>query len=186
MGSGAGDPFGPRCHRGDLMGCGIIFSRDYQEATSRRSKRRSMKPEAQEGAQVAAASSSEEPTQEDISETPSDMDDELMFDSDDSEGLYEDIDESNDGWVVRPDYRMVGAGRGYPPDFQRDIRRIKKGHKVKKEVDETGPKVEVFFTRNNAMIGKKEMIIPKGGFYPTVGMLSSGEKVRVDLQPFTG
>jgi len=29
IGSGVGDPFGPRCHKGDRMGCGILFPRDY-------------------------------------------------------------------------------------------------------------------------------------------------------------
>ncbi len=29
-GSGVGDPFGPRCHKGDIMGCGIMFPRDYK------------------------------------------------------------------------------------------------------------------------------------------------------------
>ncbi|MBN3307173.1 SPRY3 protein, partial [Amia calva] len=28
-GSGVGDPFGPRCFEGDIMGCGIMFPRDY-------------------------------------------------------------------------------------------------------------------------------------------------------------
>lgn len=28
-GSGAGDAFGPRCFKGDIMGCGIMFPRDY-------------------------------------------------------------------------------------------------------------------------------------------------------------
>uniref|UniRef100_A0A5F9CFV4 SPRY domain containing 3 n=1 Tax=Oryctolagus cuniculus TaxID=9986 RepID=A0A5F9CFV4_RABIT len=28
-GSGMGDPFGPRCYKGDIMGCGIMFPRDY-------------------------------------------------------------------------------------------------------------------------------------------------------------
>jgi len=45
---------------------------------------------------------------------------------------------------------------------------------------------QVFFTRNGKTIGKREVRIPKGGFYPTVGMLSSDEKVRVDLRPLTG
>ncbi len=36
------------------------------------------------------------------------------------------------------------------------------------------------------MIGKKEVRIPNGGFYPTVGMMSSDEKVRVDLKPLSG
>ena len=29
-GSGAGAPFGPRCHKGDIMGCGVIFPRNYE------------------------------------------------------------------------------------------------------------------------------------------------------------
>lgn len=28
-GSGIGDAFGPRCFKGDIMGCGIMFPRDY-------------------------------------------------------------------------------------------------------------------------------------------------------------
>uniref|UniRef100_A0A3P9PJG5 SPRY domain containing 3 n=1 Tax=Poecilia reticulata TaxID=8081 RepID=A0A3P9PJG5_POERE len=28
-GSGVGDPFGPRCFEGDIMGCGIMFPRDF-------------------------------------------------------------------------------------------------------------------------------------------------------------
>lgn len=28
-GSGVGDPFGPRCFAGDVMGCGIMFPRDF-------------------------------------------------------------------------------------------------------------------------------------------------------------
>lgn len=29
QGSGVGDAFGPRCFKGDVMGCGIMFPRDY-------------------------------------------------------------------------------------------------------------------------------------------------------------
>ena len=46
--------------------------------------------------------------------------------------------------------------------------------------------VQVFFTRNGKIIGKKEVLLPKGGFYPTVGMMSSQEKVRVELKPLSG
>ncbi|XP_059175650.1 SPRY domain-containing protein 3-like [Physella acuta] len=49
-----------------------------------------------------------------------------------------------------------------------------------------GAKVTVFFTRNGKVIGHREVNVPKGGFYPTIGMLSSNEKVRVDLHPLTG
>ena len=44
----------------------------------------------------------------------------------------------------------------------------------------------MFFTRNSKTVGKKMVQIPKGGFFPTVGMLSIDEKVRVDLHPMTG
>ena len=30
VGSGVGAPFGPRCHRGDIMGCGVLFPRNYE------------------------------------------------------------------------------------------------------------------------------------------------------------
>ena len=36
-----------------------------------------------------------------------------------------------------------------------------------------GDMVEVYFTRNGKVIGKKEIVLPKGGFYPPVGMMSS-------------
>ena len=52
-----------------------------------------------------------------------------------------------------------------------------------------GDKVQVYFTRNGKIIGKKEVVLPKGGFYPTVGMMSSQEKVEIttDLsQSFIG
>ena len=42
-----------------------------------------------------------------------------------------------------------------------------------------GDKVQVYFTRNGKIIGKKEAVLPKGGFYPTVGMMSSQEKVEI-------
>ena len=48
------------------------------------------------------------------------------------------------------------------------------------------PPPQVFFTRNGQIIGKKEARVPRGGYFPTVGMLSSGEKVKVDLHPLSG
>lgn len=45
---------------------------------------------------------------------------------------------------------------------------------------------QVFFTRNGKLMGRREVVVPPGGFYPTVGMLSSGEKVKVDLHPLSG
>lgn len=45
---------------------------------------------------------------------------------------------------------------------------------------------QIYFTRNGKVIGKKDVRIPKGGFYPTIGMMSCREKVRVDLRPLSG
>lgn len=45
---------------------------------------------------------------------------------------------------------------------------------------------QVFFTRNGKIIGKKDAVVPSGGFFPTIGMLSCGEKVKVDLHPLSG
>ena len=35
---------------------------------------------------------------------------------------------------------------------------------------------QVYFTRNGKIIGKKDVVLPRGGFYPTVGMMSSQVK----------
>lgn len=48
------------------------------------------------------------------------------------------------------------------------------------------PYSQVFFTRNGKIIGKKDAVVPPGGFFPTIGMLSCGEKVKVDLHPLSG
>ena len=62
---------------------------------------------------------------------------------------------------------------------------------------------QVYFTRNGKIIGKKDVVLPRGGFYPTVGMMSSQvwaqfvmvfkptvlylqEKVKVELKPLSG
>ena len=30
MGSGVGEQFGPKCSKGDIMGCGVLFPRDFE------------------------------------------------------------------------------------------------------------------------------------------------------------
>ena len=45
---------------------------------------------------------------------------------------------------------------------------------------------QVFFTRNGSNIGVRRVEMPESGFYPSVGMLSVNEKVRVNLRPLTG
>ncbi|KAK3547495.1 hypothetical protein QTP86_021477 [Hemibagrus guttatus] len=119
-GSGVGDPFGPRCFEGDIMGCGIMFPRDYED-------------EADEGEDLA-----ENPKQNRVQN--------VLYQNDEDEE-----DEGDDA-----------------------------------EQEQEGRKVMVFFTRNGKIIGKREVVVPAGGFYPTVGMLSRGEKVKVDLHPLSG
>ncbi|XP_060914162.1 SPRY domain-containing protein 3 [Labrus mixtus] len=127
-GSGVGDAFGPRCFKGDIMGCGIMFPRDY------------------------------------ILDGEGDMEDWLEI----RQGragvqnvLYLNDDEEDEEEEEEEDGEEADQGQG-------------------------GKKVTVFFTRNGKLMGRREMAVPPGGLYPTVGMLSSGEKVKVDLHPLSG
>ncbi|KAF7696208.1 SPRY domain-containing protein 3 [Silurus meridionalis] len=121
-GSGVGDPFGPRCFEGDIMGCGIMFPRDYED-------------EVDDGEDVG-----ENPKQNHVQNV-------LYLNDEDEE---------------------------------------EEGDDAEQEQEQEGRKVMVFFTRNGKIIGRREVVVPAGGFYPTVGMLSSGEKVKVDLHPLSG
>ncbi|RUS89914.1 hypothetical protein EGW08_002355 [Elysia chlorotica] len=131
-GSGMGMHFGPKCSRGDIMGCGIYFPLDY----------------------------------DDEAENP---------------------DEDGDGDPGIPDYEILddpinnllwdSDDEDHPlmwPPIQRHHRR------------DVGKKVKVFFKRNGKLIGLREVNVPRGGFFPTVGMMSCNEKVRVDLHPLSG
>ena len=44
----------------------------------------------------------------------------------------------------------------------------------------------VYFTKNGEEIGEIECIVPQGGFYPVVAMLSRGERIAVNFEPFSG
>lgn len=117
MGSGVGDPFGPKCNKGDVMGCGVLFPRDFEFRSD---------------------------SEEEGEATP-----DVIYNL----GEETDSGEEEDYWQ--------------PHNKQGDM-------------------VQVFFTRNGKIIGKKDIFLPKGGFYPTVGMMSSQEKVRVELRPLSG
>uniref|UniRef100_F7BIJ9 B30.2/SPRY domain-containing protein n=1 Tax=Ciona intestinalis TaxID=7719 RepID=F7BIJ9_CIOIN len=84
-----------------------------------------------------------------------------------AEGLYEFIRKYNDDGDEFHDANQRWFDDGIPP------RHLRRG-------------AQVFFTRNGQHIGHKEVMTPKGGFYPSIGMLSCDEKVRVDLRPMTG
>uniref|UniRef100_UPI0037E87901 SPRY domain-containing protein 3 n=1 Tax=Semicossyphus pulcher TaxID=241346 RepID=UPI0037E87901 len=126
-GSGVGDAFGPRCFKGDIMGCGIMFPRDY------------------------------------ILDGEGDMDD----------------------WLdVRPGPAGVQNVLYLNDEEEEDEEEEEEGEEA--DQGQEGRKVTVFFTRNGKLMGRREMAVPPGGLYPTVGMLSSGEKVKVDLHPLSG
>ncbi|XP_066266186.1 SPRY domain-containing protein 3-like [Branchiostoma lanceolatum] len=137
VGSGVGDAFGPRCHTGDIMGCGIIFPRDYNLDSEGESDKSS--PDDPQG----------QPKKKEARNQLEELVD--MYGGHDSSS---DSDSEDDEW------------------FQHN--------------EENGIQVQVFFTRNGKCLGRRDVRIPKGGFFPTVGMLSSEEKVRVDLRPLTG
>ena len=139
MGSGVGDPFGPRCNKGDVMGCGVLFPRDFES-----------KSDSEEEGELVVR---------------------LVENQGDTEEYETDSGEEEEWW--RPDVKQgdkvqVELGRGW--------------HFV--YIFMSG--LQVYFTRNGKIIGKKEVLLPKGGFYPTVGMMSSQEKVRVELKPLSG
>lgn len=120
QGSGVGDAFGPRCFEGDIMGCGIMFPRDY----------------------TIDSEEDEDEWDLEVFSKPSEVQNDLYAGNEDDEDEGEDVQE--------------------------------------------GRKVTVFFTRNGKVVGRREVVLPTGGFYPTIGMMSTGEKVRVDLHPLSG
>ncbi|XP_034551677.1 SPRY domain-containing protein 3 [Notolabrus celidotus] len=128
-GSGVGDAFGPRCFKGDIMGCGIMFPRDY------------------------------------ILDGEGDMDD----------------------WLeIRPGHAGVQNVLYLNDEDEEDEDEEEEEDGEEADQGQQGRKVTVFFTRNGKLMGRREMAVPPGGLYPTVGMLSSGEKVKVDLHPLSG
>lgn len=151
-GSGVGDPFGPRCHKGDIMGCGIMFPRDYKMDSS----------------------------------------DEADSDDDDSAIVKEWQDRGPFNRFNQIEHRLAhdnfDVGIYDFPDDDEYEEYLSDEDELEEYIDkvQAGTKVQVFFTRNGTTIGRRDVQIPAGGFYPTVGMLSLDEKVRVDLRPLSG
>ncbi|XP_078407448.1 SPRY domain-containing protein 3-like [Cetorhinus maximus] len=130
-GSGVGHPFGPRCYKGDIMGCGIMFPRDFH------------------------------------------LDSEGECDTDGKERFQQ----------SKSKVRQPRGAVLYCTDSEEDEDDDGEGCG---ESHRQSQKVVVFFSRNGKIIGKKESWIPQGGFYPTIGMLSSEERVKVDFRPLSG
>ncbi|XP_046896712.1 SPRY domain-containing protein 3 isoform X3 [Hypomesus transpacificus] len=130
-GSGAGDAFGPRCVEGDIMGCGIMFPRDY-----------------------------------------------ILDDEDDIE---EDPDPEPPEGAEKGGFQNVlyqNGGEEEEEEEEEEGDEMERGNESRKVV--------AFFTRNGKLMGRRQVAVPPGGLYPTIGMLSSGEKVKVDLHPLSG
>ncbi|KAG7519906.1 SPRY domain-containing protein 3-like [Solea senegalensis] len=130
-GSGVGDAFGPRCFKGDIMGCGIMFPRDYI------------------------------------------LDGEGSGDMDDWDRL-----QVHQGQAGVQNILYLKEEEEEEEEEEEDGEEVEQGQE--------GRRVTVFFTRNGKLMGRRAMAVPPGGLYPTVGMLSSGEKVKVDLHPLSG
>lgn len=129
VGSGEGSCFGPRCKKGDVMGCGILFPREYV------------------------------PDDECVPE-------ERLLDNSPWSLAGPDEDSDNDD---------EGCHCWREPDDPFD-----------QEPPVNTVLVQVFFTHNGVNVGRREVALPRGGLFPTVGMLSRKEKVKVDLHPLTG
>ena len=76
---------------------------------------------------------------------------------------------SGSGYLFGPRYNkgdIMGCGVMFPSEAEAD-------------------KMVVYFTKNGKFIGIKKMVLPMGGFFPAVGMISATQKVhvRVDLKP---
>jgi hypothetical protein len=147
-GSGMGAPFGPRCHKGDIMGCGVLFPRNY--------------------------------------ECRSDSEEEIEQQGGRGGGGGGGGGEGDQYAAVGHVGGILAAGQDFAQvDYTSDSADDDDWWNDRNYI-QSGVKVNIYFTRNGNIIGKKEVRIPKGGFYPTVGMMSSQEKVRVDLRPLSG
>uniref|UniRef100_A0A3P9L6K4 SPRY domain containing 3 n=1 Tax=Oryzias latipes TaxID=8090 RepID=A0A3P9L6K4_ORYLA len=89
-----------------------------------------------------------------------------------------DAGDEGDDW----DFDLVSP----PAEVQNDLYANNEDEDEGEGDDLEGRKATVFFTRNGKVVGRREVVLPVRGFYPTIGMMSTGEKVRVDLRPLSG
>ena len=110
-------------------------------------------------------------------------DDAANVDNDFGEDLYSDESDYSD-YSDDLDFLLHGALRRQAqararPQRQRSL--VKQHSRTSSE-----HKCTVYFTKNGERIGETECVVPKGGFFPVVAMLSHGEKLKVDLCPLSG
>ncbi len=163
---GQGEPFGPACTEGDVMGCGIRFTPDTEqsERAAVAEGESDLEDEDEwELRDVYAYQESdydEDDLSDDLYPTDEELDDEDLF------GMY--------GYLEERLYRR--AHRAPKPV-------LKQQQSAKSEDEQT---CIVYFTKNGDKVGETECTVPKGGFYPIVAMLSHGEKLRVNFNPLSG
>uniref|UniRef100_A0A8C4QVA9 SPRY domain containing 3 n=1 Tax=Eptatretus burgeri TaxID=7764 RepID=A0A8C4QVA9_EPTBU len=168
-GSGLGAPFGPRCSKGDVMGCGIMFPRDYQ-----------LDSEGDSGDTLDIGHCS--------LDTEFEIEDDVNGDDNDGDDDGDDNDDDDDDDGDLDDVQLEEIWKLRAADALPYGSNMEKEDCIKKEMfpESQSHKVMVFFTRNGKLLGKREARIPAGGFYPTVGMMSCFEMVRVELRPLSG
>ena len=156
---GMGDEFGPTCGTGDTMGCGVRFSPDDQHA--------------------AAADEDGADSDSSIVDHFSELN--LFFGMDDDD-YYDPFDDDDEPLFGRRPYGLFGGRAGRLLERAAADQRKAKKEKAEKIIK----KCTVYFTKNGELVGETECVLPSGGFYPVVAMLSSDEKIRVNLRPLTG
>ena len=167
---GRGQDFGPSCSTGDRMGCGIIF--DTCEGLEVRKE------------EVEDEEAGDSDPEEDESLCYSDDQSDYSIDYDD---IYEELPPPRRGRLANP-FNIFDFPRRMRPPLGGVVGVVKRPSVPLDSVmdDNSGSKCTVYFTKNGEKVGETEVSIPKGGFYPLVGMLSIGEKITVDLFPLTG
>ena len=93
---------------------------------------------------------------------------------------YTSDEDDEDYFGGPPPGGILGAIRGgFPAPIAHSVSK----ERNKREDQKT---MTVYFTKNGEEIGETECPVPTGGFYPVVAMLSSGERIKVNLNPLTG
>lgn len=159
---GHGEPFGPTCTEGDVMGCGISFPVDS-----------SLSAEAVIGATSPSPALAPD----------SDSEDEKFLVQADQYNYGELLDD-NSSWEEDSDNEDIYLGYELELEARR---KVWQGRNLAPKVESQSTKTcLVYFTKNGEKVGETECSLPKGGFYPVVAMLSQGERIRVNFNPLTG